>query len=787
MIGTRDGARGPRVHARLGERRARPGRLQAAARRRRPARRCSSTSRAACTPSSAPAATRHTPCIFEYVYFARPDSIIDNISVYKARLRMGELLAEKIQRERPDHDIDVVIPIPDTSRTSALQVAQLLGVKYREGFIKNRYIGRTFIMPGQEQRSKSVRSKLNAIDLEFRGKNVLLVDDSIVRGTTSAQIIEVAREAGAKKVYFASAAPPVRYPNVYGIDMPAASELVAAGRTEEEVARIIGADWLIYQDLDGPRARRAAPRCRGHRVRHLLLLRRVRHRRRHAGVPRAPAGGALRRRQGRSGMPPAPAAVRSRSSAAPDRRRPVTLKVLIVSDRPDFRQLLAHHVTLEWPDALPAEYEPATRGPPAARASPGPPTTPCCSTRKCRAVAASSGSRTWRAPRLSADRVFRRRHRRATPARARASAGRPTCSRAASSSTSNWWRLLRAAGDATAQRPRRNLARRARAASARPLRLRADPRLPLPAAARRRRFLERVPGGVRARRASSGCSRSSARCRTWSRAARPSSASCASTSSSRTSTTRTSRRIYDIGVADDHLFLAMEYFAGRRPALAHARAAAVAHGARLPAPAGRRARRAARDRRAAPGREAGQRAAARRRQPRVHRLRSRAPARARERHHGRRRDLRHAALHEPGAGPRPAARRAQRPLQPRRRALRDADRREALRRGDAAGGDLPSRQRADSAPAGDGLAPAAAARRAARQAPDGPPGVGRGDRGARSTSCSTGPRPDGAARAELLRARHRPRVVRRSPCSGAANCCSTTPTARRRPPRRRSR
>jgi amidophosphoribosyltransferase len=192
---------------------------------------------------------RHTPCIFEYVYFARPDSIIDNISVYKARLRMGELLAEKIRRERPGHDIDVVIPIPDTSRTSALQVAQRLGVKYREGFIKNRYIGRTFIMPGQELRAKSVRSKLNPIDLEFRGKNVLLVDDSIVRGTTSAQIIDVAREAGARRVYFASAAPPVRYPNVYGIDMPAASELVAAGRTEEEVARIIGADWLIYQDL----------------------------------------------------------------------------------------------------------------------------------------------------------------------------------------------------------------------------------------------------------------------------------------------------------------------------------------------------------------------------------------------------------------------------------------------------------------------------------------------------------------------------------------------------------
>lgn len=196
------------------------------------------------------AGVRHMPCIFEYVYFARPDSIIDNISVYKARLRMGERLAEKILRERPDHDIDVVIPIPDTSRTSAVQVAQLLGVKYREGFIKNRYIGRTFIMPGQEQREKSVRSKLNAIDLEFRGKNVLLVDDSIVRGTTSAQIIELAREAGARKVYFASAAPPVRFPNVYGIDMPAASELVAGSRSEQEIQKLIGADWLIYQDLE---------------------------------------------------------------------------------------------------------------------------------------------------------------------------------------------------------------------------------------------------------------------------------------------------------------------------------------------------------------------------------------------------------------------------------------------------------------------------------------------------------------------------------------------------------
>ncbi|MEH6566071.1 MAG: amidophosphoribosyltransferase [Halopseudomonas sp.] len=192
----------------------------------------------------------YSPCIFEHVYLARPDSMIDKVLVYKARLRMGEKLAEKIERERPEHGIDVVIPIPDTSRTSAVELANHLGVKFREGFVKNRYIGRTFIMPGQAARKKSVRQKLNAIDLEFRGKNVLLVDDSIVRGTTCKQIIQMAREAGAAKVYFCSAAPAVRYPNVYGIDMPTAHELIAHGRTTEEVAELIGADWLIYQDLE---------------------------------------------------------------------------------------------------------------------------------------------------------------------------------------------------------------------------------------------------------------------------------------------------------------------------------------------------------------------------------------------------------------------------------------------------------------------------------------------------------------------------------------------------------
>ncbi len=194
--------------------------------------------------------TSYRPCIFEHVYFARPDSIMDGISVYKARLRQGEKLAEKILRERPDHDIDVVIPIPDSSRVSGQALAYNLGVKFREGLMKNRYIGRTFIMPGQQKRKKSVRQKLNTIGLEFKDKNVLLVDDSIVRGTTSEQIIQMARDAGAKKVYIASAAPSVKYPNVYGIDMPSVDELIAHGRTDEEVARKIGADWLIYQDID---------------------------------------------------------------------------------------------------------------------------------------------------------------------------------------------------------------------------------------------------------------------------------------------------------------------------------------------------------------------------------------------------------------------------------------------------------------------------------------------------------------------------------------------------------
>jgi amidophosphoribosyltransferase len=190
------------------------------------------------------------PCLFEFVYLARPDSVIDGVSVYETRLRMGDSLARKISQVMPDFDIDVVIPIPDTSRPSAMQLANQLGIPLREGFIKNRYIGRTFIMPGQAMRKKSVRQKLNAIGMEFKGKNVLLVDDSIVRGTTSREIVQMARECGARKVYFASAAPPVRFPNVYGIDMPTRQELIATGRSDAEIAWEIGADGLFYQDLD---------------------------------------------------------------------------------------------------------------------------------------------------------------------------------------------------------------------------------------------------------------------------------------------------------------------------------------------------------------------------------------------------------------------------------------------------------------------------------------------------------------------------------------------------------
>jgi amidophosphoribosyltransferase len=190
------------------------------------------------------------PCLFEFVYLARPDSVLDGISVYHARLNMGETLAQRVISTMPPSAIDVVIPIPESSRPSAMQLAQKIGKPYREGFVKNRYVGRTFIMPGQAVRKKSVRQKLNAIGMEFKGRNVLLVDDSIVRGTTSREIVQMAREAGAKKVYLASAAPPVRYPNVYGIDMPTAEELIAHGRSVEEIRQFVGADALIYQDLE---------------------------------------------------------------------------------------------------------------------------------------------------------------------------------------------------------------------------------------------------------------------------------------------------------------------------------------------------------------------------------------------------------------------------------------------------------------------------------------------------------------------------------------------------------
>ena len=195
-----------------------------------------------------------SPCIFEYVYLARPDSVIDGVSVYETRLQMGEFLAKRVAEEIPVGEIDVVIPIPDSSRPSAMQLAQKLGLPYREGFVKNRYIGRTFIMPGQSIRRKSVRQKLNTVAQEFKGKRVLLVDDSIVRGTTSGEIVDMARAAGALKVYFASAAPPVRFPNVYGIDMPTRSELIASGRSNDEICRAIGADALVYQDIEALKA-----------------------------------------------------------------------------------------------------------------------------------------------------------------------------------------------------------------------------------------------------------------------------------------------------------------------------------------------------------------------------------------------------------------------------------------------------------------------------------------------------------------------------------------------------
>jgi len=191
----------------------------------------------------------HTPCIFEYVYFARPDSVLDGVSVHGARLRMGAALARRIQRENPDHGIEAVVPVPDSGRIAAMELAMELGVPFREGFVKNRYIGRTFIMPGQSMRKDSVKKKLNSIEEEFAGKTVLIVDDSIVRGNTSRRIVEMAKEAGAKQVFFASSAPPIVHPNVYGIDMPARNEYVAHGRTIEEIREVIGVDWLLYQEL----------------------------------------------------------------------------------------------------------------------------------------------------------------------------------------------------------------------------------------------------------------------------------------------------------------------------------------------------------------------------------------------------------------------------------------------------------------------------------------------------------------------------------------------------------
>jgi amidophosphoribosyltransferase len=208
------------------------------------------------------------PCIFEFVYLARPDSTMDGMSVYQARLNLGETLAKRVISTVPPNEIDAVIPIPESSRPSATQLAHLLGIPYREGFVKNRYVGRTFIMPGQGVRKKSVRQKLNVITSEFKGRNVLLVDDSIVRGTTSKEIVQMARDAGANKVYMASAAPPVRYPNVYGIDMPTKDELVAHGRTVEEIRQIIGCDALIYQDVEAMKQAVAAARVAGRTTLH---------------------------------------------------------------------------------------------------------------------------------------------------------------------------------------------------------------------------------------------------------------------------------------------------------------------------------------------------------------------------------------------------------------------------------------------------------------------------------------------------------------------------------------
>ncbi len=248
------------------------------------------------------------PCIFEFVYLARPDSVLDGISVYQARLNLGEALAKRVVSTVPPNEIDVIIPIPESSRPSATQLAHLLGIPYREGFVKNRYVGRTFIMPGQGVRKKSVRQKLNVIASEFKGRNVLLVDDSIVRGTTSREIVQMARDAGARKVYLASAAPPVRYPNVYGIDMPTSNELVAHGRTVEEVRQAIGCDAPDLPGRECHEEGRGLAQRRHRGLRRFVLRRRVCHGRHHRAGHRAPERGP--RRQGGTGrghLPPGPA------------------------------------------------------------------------------------------------------------------------------------------------------------------------------------------------------------------------------------------------------------------------------------------------------------------------------------------------------------------------------------------------------------------------------------------------------------------------------------------------